>query len=794
MAVERPEGSGDAGSTENRLDVAGGVGDLVQARDVHGDVHIHRGPGVFAVVPRQLPGYNRGFVNRASELAELTASLARQDDPGVVVITGTAGVGKTSLALRWAHALRERFPDGQLYVNLRGHDPDPPVSAADVLGRFLRDFGVPARAVPRDVEDRASLFRSILADKQVLVLLDNAATVRQVRPLLPGSRRGLVVVTSRSRLSGLIAREGATRLQVDLLGDEDSVTLLREVTAAHRRDDDPRELRELAGLCARLPLALRIAAERAAGRPWEPLSELIADLRDESGLWEALTPDGGDEADAVRGVFAWSYRALPARSAVMFRLLGLHPGDEFGVPAAAALAGVGQALARQDLESLVGAQLLEHSAPRRYRFHDLLRAYAVDELRAFEPEVERERAVRRMVSWYLHTADEAQRLIAPHDRYVLTLPVPADTTPLRFADHDAAVLWQRTEATNLVSAVRIAARYGLHAHAWRFAAVLRAVYMHQNAFDDWLAVATIGAASAAALGDADAESQAHDTLGKLHFQTRRLADAEHHHRAALALRRASGDRLGEAITVNALGLLWLRHRDLDRARADFTAAAVLAAELGEARWEALIRCNLAEALTDAGEHDAAIALLERLLVEFREQGDRVSESNALYNLARASRGAGRLTRARTAINGALAIAVADDNEMWRAHWLAELALLELADDRPADALLSSQQSAVIQRGLGDRSREALALDASGLAYQALHRHGGAVGFHRLAAATHRTLGDRWHLAVALDHLTDALTALGLVEEAATARAEALGALEDFPDRVAESLRAKLTAR
>ncbi|WP_308190748.1 NB-ARC domain-containing protein [Streptomyces sp. HPF1205] len=395
---------------DSRNDVSGTSRDVVQAGNVSGDIHFHQAAprGGSDPRPRQLPADVHAFVNRTEELGRLNAVLAGREGGQVVVsvhvVAGTAGAGKTSLILHWAHQVKDRFPDGQLFVNLRGYDPGEPVTAEQALRRFLRALGVAPGEVPQDMDDAAALYRSILADRRMLIVLDNAATAGQVRPLLPGSGGSLVVVTSRNRLAGLAVRDGARRLTLGTLPEPEAVALLRAVTREYRPEDDEESLAQLAGLCARLPLALRIAAERAASHPHLSLDDLIAELRDESVLWDALSTGSDEDAEAVRTVLTWSYRALAGPAARLFRLLGLHPAPEFGLHAAAALADLTLGRTRQLLDDLVGAHLLEQTAPDRFQFHDLLRAYATQQAHAEEGVQQRQDALHRLLEWYLHTA------------------------------------------------------------------------------------------------------------------------------------------------------------------------------------------------------------------------------------------------------------------------------------------------------------------------------------------------------------------------------------------------------
>ncbi len=782
----------------NRIDGSASAHGVVQARDVRGGVHFHQHPHpALAVVPRQLRSDVRHFINRSPELTRLGALMA--DDPDephaarVAVITGTAGVGKTSLAIHWAHTVRPHFPDGELYANLRGYAAAAPASPEEVLGRFLEDLGVPAAQVPAERERRETLFRSLMADRRVLMFLDNAAHAAQVLPLLPGTSASLVLVTSRDDLTSLVAQHGALRVAVTTLSATDAVALLRATTASYRARDRSADLAELARLCAGLPLALRIAAERAAGWAAMSLDELINELRNETTRWNVLTVDAEEGSDAMRSVFEWSYQALPSEAARLFRLLGLHPGNEFGLAAVASLADAEPAQVRGLLQTLVRAHLLERRPGGRYEFHDLLRDYAAELVRRETSETDRSEARSRCLAWYLHTADAAQRAIYPHDRWVLDDHVPAPAATLAFDGYETAFRWYRTESANLVTATRVAAEAGHPQIAWRLAVVLRAIYMHHNAFDAWDTTARIAINAARASGEQSGEAEALDNLGKVAFQALHLDEAENCHQAALTIRRQLRDRHGTAMSINALGLLGLRRRRLDEAEAHFAQAAEIFHELGERRWTALMRSNLAETLCELGRGPEAGEIIEQALADFRELGDNFGEGNALFLLSWARRESGDPEAAAHAISDALSIADAEDNQLWQGHWLAESARVELARGHPETALRLSQESAAVQRRLGDTAREAHALDGAGEACQALGRFDEAAQFHRRAIAVYQDLDAHWRLAHAVEHLASALDALGEHEPARAAREGALDLLAEFDDPQATALAQRVTA-
>ncbi|MFC4563698.1 ATP-binding protein [Nocardiopsis mangrovi] len=780
-------------------DMSGSARDIVQAGSVSGGVHFHGDPGRSGdgPRPRQLPGDIRTFVNRTAELSELNAILTGDDGDhrviSVCVIAGTAGSGKTSLALRWAHEVDDRFPDGQLYINLRGYDPGEPVTAHDALRRFLAALGVAPERVPADTDDAAALFRSLLADRRMLVLLDNAGSVAQVRPLLPGNSRCLVVVTSRGRLSGLAVHDSAHRITLGTLPEPEAVALLRAVTAGFRPDDDDAKLAELARLCARLPLALRIAAERAATHPLMGLDELIGDLRDESALWDALDIGDEEEAGAVRSVFSWSYRALPPDAARLFRLLGLHPGPEFGIPAAATLADLTVRRARHLLDVLTGAHLVEQTAPDRFEFHDLLRAYAAGQARHDEAVEEQKEALRRLLDWYLHTADAAQSHIGPAEELVRPDPPGEGVTPLTFADYDQAVDWSEREHVNFLPAVRAAEQGGFDRHAWQLPAVLWNAQVPSTMVNDWPVMGEIGIMAARRLGDRAAEAALLDNLGYAHTHFHRLTESLESQSAALAIRRESGDRRGEAISHNALGLTQLRQRRLDDAEAHLAQAVAVFGELEESYWLAISQSNLAEVHHGQGKLNEAHEEVRQSLAAHRRLDDPQSVANALHILGAVQLALGEQGDALRSAAEAVEIALELRDHVEEGYFLLGLGDAQQALGHFGDALTSYQRSATLHRRQGSRSREAHAWHGAGETYRRMGRHDEAADFHRRAAAVHRELGDPWNEAVTLDGLAEALVP-DRPDEARRHWAEALRLLAGYDDPRAVWTRERVEGR
>jgi DNA-binding transcriptional activator of the SARP family len=502
-------------------------------------------------LPTQLPLGVRGFTGRQDELARLDGLLAATDDgPRAVVIcavSGTAGVGKTALAVHWARGAQGAFPDGQLYVNLRGFAPGGTVMGpAEAVRGFLDAFGVPPSRIPVGLDAQAGLYRSLLTGRRVLVVLDNARDAEQVRPLLPGSPGCMALVTSRNLLTGLAAAEGAHLLALGLLTPDEALDLLTARLGTERTEAEPSPVREIVDRCAGLPLALAVVAARGAAGPRLPLARLAQELRLADSRLDAL--DGGEPASQIRAVFSWSYHALRPEAARVFRLLGLHPGPDTGLPAAAALAGARPAEIRPLLAELVRGHLLTESAARRYSFHDLLRAYAAELVATHDSATVRRDATLRMLDHYTHTSHRADVLLTPQPRPVPLPPHQPGAEPMELMDHQQAQDWYGSELPVLLAVADRAAAEGFDAHTWRLASALTTFLDRHGHWRALAAVQTAALDAARRQGDTAGQADAHRGLGLAHDRLTRRDEARTHYLLALQLFGALGHSAGQART------------------------------------------------------------------------------------------------------------------------------------------------------------------------------------------------------------------------------------------------------
>ncbi|WP_165978702.1 AfsR/SARP family transcriptional regulator [Actinomadura darangshiensis] len=613
--------------------------------------------------PQQLPADVSGFSGRTGELAKLAGLLQETGTrPNTVVIasmSGMAGVGKTTLAVHWAHRVRHRFPDGTLFVDLRGYSrAGPPARPDEVLDGFLRALHVPPAAIPSTLEERAALYRSQLDRRRMLIVLDNAASSAQVSSLLPGTGDCMAVVTSRGSMSGLVVRTGARRVPVDLLSQADSLALLREVIGAVRVDAEPGAAVELTRLCANLPLALRLAAERAAIRPRLTLAGLTRELQDERRRLDLLAA-ADDETVAVRAAFHWSYRALPPDAARTFRLLGLHPGPDIGLDAAAVLTAQETRLARQQLEALTDVHLLQETMPGRFRMHDLLRVYARDRATADEPEPERDAAVRRVLDWYLHTADAADRVLMPGRRRVPLDPPRQACEPAALPSPGAALTWCEEERLNLVAATRHAAEAGLHDVAWKLPFTLWSYFSLRTRWTDWIVTHDLGLAAVRDGGDRYGEAHLLTSIANAYRDVHRFDEAFERFAAAVAMGREIGEPWIEASarTLRSVALTDLRR--FDEAMGDCTSADRIFRAIGDRWGEAWARYQLGEICGRIRRPAEGIEHSRQALALFEQVEDHWGISRTLWALGLAYRDLGRLEEAedhsRRALDAARAI-------------------------------------------------------------------------------------------------------------------------------------------
>jgi DNA-binding SARP family transcriptional activator/tetratricopeptide (TPR) repeat protein len=657
------------------------------------------------IKPATLPPDIPGFTGRGRELAHLDAVLSTAGDGAtavvITVLSGTAGIGKTALALHWAHRVADQFPDGQLYVNLRGFDPtESVVGPADAVRGFLDALAVAPSRVPTGLAAQAALYRSLLAGRRMLVLLDNARDTAQIRPLLPGAAGCLVVVTSRNQLPGLIAADGAHPIVLDLLTRTEARDMMGKRVGPDRVAAEPQAVEHIITRCARLPLALAIVAARAATHPHFPIALLAAELSHTDDGLNMFTSD--DPATDVRAVFSWSYRALTPGAARLFRLLGLHPGTDIATHAAASLAGLTPPETRSMLAELARANLIVEHTPGRYTFHDLLRAYATEQATIQDHLDDRHAALTGLFDHYLDTTAIATRFLYPAETNFRAriAPTGSDTTPL--PDRAAAWSWLNAERSNLVAMVAHTAAHGWSSHTVQLAATLSLHFFWCGYQDDALTIHTQARDAARRTGDKAGEAAALTSIGSVYWGQGRYAQAAEYHGQAITLFREVGDAVGEARALS----------------------------------------NYAVTHDRLGHHQQAAEQLQQAHILLRAHGDQTSEAGALRHRHLIHLFQGRYTEAVEAIDAHLAVLRKASDRRGEARALEDLARLLRLQGRHSEAIIASQEALVLSRETGDRFCEADTLNGLAEAHLETGDHELAHSYYVAALALTTGVGDR----------------------------------------------------
>jgi tetratricopeptide (TPR) repeat protein len=682
-----------------------------------------------------LPPTVADFTGRSRELGRLDALVRGTDGVPILVVAGAPGVGKTALALHWAHRNAARYPDGQLYLNLRGYDPERPVEPDEALDQFLRALGVGAADIPPETAARSALLRSMLAGRRVLLLLDNVFGEDQVRPLLPGTASCAVVVTSRDRLAGLIARDGARRLDLGVLPTAEAVALLGKLIGERaRRHPDATAL--LAQRCARLPLALRVAAELATVRPAVEVADLARELDDDQRRLDLLDA-GGDPRTAVGAVLSWSYRHLPAPAARAFRLLGLHPGREYDAYALAALTDVDLALAKGALATLARTHLLDEPELGRYSMHDLLHAYARRLADDTEPDLQRRAALTRLYDGYRHAAAETMNALHPAERTRRPQVPPAGPPVPARTDAEAAA-WLDTEHRNLVAVCVHAAQHGWPGHALDIVVtVWRQLYV-RGRYDDALSLSNL----------------------------------------VLPIARAAGDPSTEAQLLSHISSVWLRLGQPERAVGPLTDSLVVLRAAGRSREEGRALGNLGVYHARLGQFDRAADYLRQSLRISDELGDRVASAHSLGNLAEVYRLRQCYAEALDHSQRALALFRDTGERMGESIALSNIGDIHKQMGHYPLAIKHLRQALTIDRETGNRNGEGSVLNSLGTVLQRMGRHTEAVEHHQRAIELHRQTGNPGYETEALNGLGEALRATGDLDQAQASHEQALTLLGD----------------
>ncbi|MGW5234776.1 AfsR/SARP family transcriptional regulator [Streptomyces nodosus] len=655
------------------------------------------------VPPAQLPPDLAVFTGRRRELAQVKALLpAPEERPSMVVISaigGMVGIGKTTLAVHWAHQAADRFPDGQLYVDLRGFHPTGTImSPGEAIGTFLEAFGVPTHRIPAGLDAQTALYRSLLADRRVLIVLDNARDSEHVRPLLPGAPGCLVIVTSRNQLHGLVVAEGAHSLTLDVLSEADALEFLSRRLGAGRIADEPRAVTEIIALCEHLPLALAIVAARAAVNPAFSLAAVAAELRESQGSLDAFTAEA-PVADA-RCAFSWSYNLLTPAAARMFRLLALHPGRECSLAAAASLAGRRPGQVRPALAELVRAHLISEPRPGHFSCHELLRAYGLELGEDQDTAEELYTARCRMLDHYLHSAHAADTVLAPSRDRIELSPRQAGVTTASFADQTGATDWLDGNLSAMLAAVELDARRGSGRHSWQLAVTLE-LYLDRNGrWQEQLTAQTTAAATARRLGDTRGQAHAHRALGFVTGRLERWDEADENLSRSLELFGDIGDTVGQARVHRYFALLANRRSDHGRALDHYGSAHALYRSAGHRSGEASVFNEIGWTYILLGQYGEALEECGRSLEAHRAIGDRNGEAAAWDSLGYAHHHLREHDRALECYEHALALYRVIKDAYLEADTLTHIGDAHHAAGRPVEAALAWRQGLEILARIG----------------------------------------------------------------------------------------------
>ncbi|HEY1915343.1 MAG TPA: tetratricopeptide repeat protein [Streptosporangiaceae bacterium] len=741
-------------------------------------------------VPRYLPAAPPSFVGRAEYLAALSQVL---DEPGgtavITAIGGTAGVGKTALAVQWAHQAATNFPDGQLFVNLRGFDPSgSPVTPAQAVRVLLEALQIPADRMPQTVEGQLGLYRSLLAGKRILVVLDNARDVAQVRPLLPGSATCRVVVTSRNQLTSLTAIEAAQPLTLGVLSDAEGYQLLRVRLGAERLARDPRAAAQIVTACAHLPLALGIIAARAAARPDLSLAQIARDLAARPDL-DAFAADDDPAAD-VRTAFSWSYRQLDTDAARVFRLAGVHPGPWLERHAVAALAGLTAERAGYLLDVLARACMIAPARPGRFGLHDLLRGYAAELADAQEGPAGRRQALTRLFDYYLHTSAAAMDTAFPAER--ARRPVlPATAVPVPdFEGERQALAWLDEERADVVAVVAHAAGAGWPDHAIGLSATLFRYLETGAQVPDAITIHRHARRAAQQTGDQRAEATALNSLGVVALRQGRFPQAVTHFEEALVLYRAVGETTGAARALGNLGFtefLLGREQAAEHIRQSMLIFRRSGDKPGEARAFASLGCvDLRQ-----GRYQQAIENLHRSLALCRDTRDRGGQARALGYLAEIDLRQGRYPRAAGQLNQALGLFRELGDRVSEADTLGVLGLVSLRQGDHREAGDQLAQALELCEQTGDLSSRACVLNSLGEFLLVTDRATAARVQYAAALEAAGQAGESFEQARAHDGLARACQAVGALAQARDHWQRALSLYDGLGAPEAGQIRAQL---